>query len=95
MKGVGIFEMKKQLFVGNLSFKTTPEDLKEAFSPYGQILDIRIPIDKLSGRQRGFAFIEFETPEMAQKALSALHQTTFLSRVIRVSFSEERPHKRL
>ncbi|HOC31525.1 MAG TPA: RNA-binding protein [Armatimonadota bacterium] len=51
--------MTKRLFVGNLAFSTTEDELKEAFAPYG-VSDIHLPSDSMSGRPRGFAFVTVE-----------------------------------
>lgn len=60
-----------KIFIGNLSFKTSKESLEETFVTYGTITDVSIPVDKESGRPRGFAFITFEEATEADAALAA------------------------
>lgn len=59
----------KKLFVGNLSWEVTSDDLKAFFSSFGNVIDAVVIKDKMTGRSRGFGFVEFETEAEAQKAL--------------------------
>jgi RNA recognition motif-containing protein len=59
----------KKLFIGNLSWEVTSEDLKAFFSSFGNVIDAVVIKDKMTGRSRGFGFVEFETEAEAQKAL--------------------------
>jgi len=79
--------MQNQLFVGNLAFSTTKEELEAAFSVYGPVLEVKIPMDRDTGRVRGFAFVTFETQQSAEKAL-ALDGTDLNGRAIRVNVAE-------
>ena len=79
--------MQNQLFVGNLAFSTTKEELEAAFSVYGPVLEVKIPMDRDTGRVRGFAFVTFETLQSAEKAL-ALDGTDLNGRSIRVNVAE-------
>ena len=63
-------KMAKKLFVGNLSYNLTDEQLNAIFAPFGTIISANIVFDKFSHRSKGFGFVEFETEEMAQAALS-------------------------
>jgi len=63
-------KMAKKLFVGNLSYNMTDEQLNEIFAPFGKIVSANIVFDKFSHRSKGFGFVEFETEEQAQAALS-------------------------
>ena len=65
--------MSNKLFVGNLSFNTTENDLQDAFAAHGTVLEANLMVDKMSGRPRGFAFVTMSTPEEAQKAIDALN----------------------
>ncbi len=65
--------MGKRLYVGNLPFSTTEDDLRQAFSAHGNIESVRIITDKFSGRSKGFAFVEMSTEEEAQKAINDLN----------------------
>ncbi|HXH54127.1 MAG TPA: RNA-binding protein [Gammaproteobacteria bacterium] len=79
--------MQNQLFVGNLAFSTTKEELEAAFSVYGPVLEVKIPMDRDTGRVRGFAFVTFEAQQNAEKAL-ALDGTDLNGRSIRVNVAE-------
>lgn len=62
--------MQNQIFIGNLAFAATEMDLEDAFRSFGEILEVKIPTDKMTGRARGFAFVTFETEDSAKDALS-------------------------
>lgn len=81
--------MQNQLFIGNLAFSTTKEDLEGAFSVYGPIVEVKIPTDRYTGRVRGFAFVTFETQQAAEKAL-ALDGKDLNGRPIRVNVAQEK-----
>jgi RNA recognition motif-containing protein len=80
---------QNQLFIGNLAFATTKEELESAFSNYGKVEEVRIPIDRNTGRVRGFAFVTFDSQQSAEKAL-ALDGTELNGRPIRVRVAEEK-----
>ena len=65
--------MSNKLYVGNIPFKTTEEDLREAFSPFGELTDIYIAMDRMSGRPRGFAFVTYQTEEEAAAAAEKMN----------------------
>lgn len=81
--------MAKKLYVGNLSYNTQEEDLREAFSKFGEVVSATLIIDQASGRSKGFGFVEMATDEDAEKAISSLNGTTFMDRSITVN--EARP----
>ena len=81
--------MQNQLFVGNLAFATTKEELEAAFSTYGTVVEVKIPVDRDTGRVRGFAFVTFENQQAAEKAL-ALDGTDLNGRSIRVNVAQEK-----
>jgi cold-inducible RNA-binding protein len=81
--------MQNQLFVGNLAFSTTKEELEASFSTYGAVTEVKIPIDRDTGRVRGFAFVTFETQQAAEKAL-ALDGSELNGRPIRVNVAQEK-----
>jgi RNA recognition motif-containing protein len=83
------FNMQNQLFVGNLAFATTKEELEAAFSTYGTVVEVKIPIDRDTGRVRGFAFVTFENQQAAEKAL-ALDGSDLNGRSIRVNVAQEK-----
>lgn len=86
--------MSNKLFVGNLSFNTTENDLQDAFAAHGTVVEANIMMDRMSGRSRGFAFVTMSTPEEAQKAIEALHGAQLDNRALTVNVArpkEERP----
>jgi cold-inducible RNA-binding protein len=86
--------MSNKLFVGNLSFNTTENDLHEAFGAHGTVVEANLMMDRMSGRSRGFAFVTMSTPEEAQKAIQALHGASLDNRALTVNIArpkEERP----
>ena len=86
--------MSTKLFVGNLSFNTTENDLHEAFSAHGTVVEANLMMDRMSGRSRGFAFVTMSTPEEAQKAIAAMNGATLGDRALTVNIArpkEERP----
>lgn len=86
--------MSTKLFVGNLSFKTTENDLQDAFAACGTVVETNIMMDRMTGRPRGFAFVTMSSPEEAEKAIEALHGKDFDGRALTVNVArprEERP----
>ena len=86
--------MSTKLFVGNLSFNTTENDLQEAFAAHGTVVEANLMMDRMSGRSRGFAFVTMSTPEEAQKAIQAMNGATLGERQLTVNIArpkEERP----
>lgn len=81
--------MQNQLFVGNLAFSTTKEDLEAAFAVYGPVVEVKIPLDRDTGRVRGFAFVTFENQQSAEKAL-AMDGQELNGRPIRVNVAQEK-----
>jgi RNA recognition motif-containing protein len=79
------------VFVGNLSFDVTREELIEAFSAAGKVVDAKVPTDRETGRPRGFAFVEFESDEAAQKSIELLNGRDLKGRPLRVNEAENRP----
>lgn len=79
------------MFVGNLSFDVTREELIEAFSAAGKVVDAKVPTDRATGRPRGFAFVEFENDDAAQKSISLMNGRTLRGRPLRVNEAEDRP----
>jgi RNA recognition motif-containing protein len=79
------------VFVGNLSFDVTREELIEAFSAAGKVVDAKVPTDRETGRPRGFAFVEFEDDDAAQKSISLMNGKDLKGRPLRVNEAENRP----
>ena len=70
------------IFVGNLNYKMTSESLTELFSPHGEVSSARIIMDKMSGRSKGFGFVEMPDNDQGLKAISAIHETEVMGRKI-------------
>src|SRR6187549_2099397 len=86
--------MSAKLFVGNLAYNTTENDLQDAFAAHGTVLETNLMMDRMSGRPRGFAFVTMSTPEEAQKAIAALNGAQVDGRALTVNVArprEERP----
>jgi cold-inducible RNA-binding protein len=84
-------EMSVKLYVGNLAFNTTEQDLEEQFSQYGQVSSASIMTDRDNGRSRGFAFVELDSKESAQAAIQALNGKELDGRALTVN--EARPRE--
>ena len=82
--------MNTKLFVGNLSFDTTENDLQDAFAAHGTVTEANLMMDRTTGRPRGFAFITMGTPEEAQKAIDALNGSTLGGRNLTVNVAKPR-----
>jgi cold-inducible RNA-binding protein len=79
--------MNTKLFVGNLSFKTTEAELEQMFSRSGTVVSVAIPTDRETGRKRGFAFVEMQSLEEANKAIEEFNGQTIDGRQIVVNAS--------
>jgi cold-inducible RNA-binding protein len=82
--------MGNRLYVGNLAYETTEESLREAFAQYGDIAEIKVILDRDTGRSRGFAFVEMQTQEGANAAVENLNGAMVDGRPLRVNEAEER-----
>ena len=83
--------MSTKLFVGNLSFNATENQLQDLFAAYGPVTEVDMIMDKFSGKPRGFAFITMETKEGAEAAVQALHGKDLDGRALTVN--EARPRE--
>jgi RNA recognition motif-containing protein len=79
------------IYVGNLSYRATEDQLREAFGQYGEVSQVSIIMDRETGRSRGFAFVEMPNNEEAQSAIENLHQQEVAGR--RVTVNEARPRE--
>ncbi|MGC9366795.1 MAG: RNA recognition motif domain-containing protein [bacterium] len=86
--------MAKKIYVGNLNFQTTEQELTELFQDYGNIVSVDIITDKFTGRSKGFGFVEMENDEEADSAISALDGKDVSGRQIRVNEARERKNNR-
>lgn len=75
----------KKLYVGNLPYSTTEDELRSMFSEFGEIVDVKLISDKFTGRSKGFAFVEFATEEAAQAALEAMNGKQMGERAMNVT----------
>ena len=85
--------MSNKLFVGNLSFETTENDLQDAFAAHGTVVETNLMMDRATGRPRGFGFITMSTPEEAQKAIAALNGSQLGGRALTVNVAKPREER--
>jgi len=85
--------MSNKLFVGNLSFNTTENDLQDAFAAHGTVIEANLMMDRMSGRPRGFGFVTMSTPDEAQKAISALNGAQLDGRALTVNVAKPREER--
>ncbi|MEL4897032.1 RNA recognition motif domain-containing protein [Crocosphaera sp. Alani8] len=78
------------IYVGNLSYEVTKEDLNEVFTEYGQVKRVHIPVDRETGRIRGFAFVEMNSDEQEEVAISSLDDAEWMGRTLKVNKARER-----
>ena len=83
--------MAKKLYIGNLSYNMTEDDLRETFGKIGEVLSAKIIMDNETGRSKGFGFVEMANDEDGDKAITALNGTSILDRTVTVN--EARPQK--
>jgi cold-inducible RNA-binding protein len=83
--------MGRRLYVGNLPYKATDEDLMALFKSVGDVASARVMRDMATGRARGFGFVEMTTDEAAQKAIEKLHQHEMDGRAIVVNEAQPKP----
>lgn len=85
------------IFVGNLSYQATDDELRQAFEAFGTVSSASVIMDKFTGRSRGFGFVEMPNAEEAQKAINALNDTAIAGRPVKVNEArpkENRPPRR-
>jgi RNA recognition motif-containing protein len=80
----------KKLYIGNLPFSTTEDELRSAFAAHGGVSSVSVIMDRETGRPRGFAFVEMDEASAAQAAIRALDGTDFGGRNIKVSEAQDR-----
>jgi RNA recognition motif-containing protein len=83
--------MNTKLFVGNLSFNTTENDLHDAFAAHGTVVEANLMVDRASGRPRGFAFVTMGSPEEAKKAIDAMNGASLDGRNLTVNEARPKP----
>jgi len=83
--------MSNRLYVGNLPFHATEDLISQRFSSCGEVREVALMLDRMTGQSRGFCFVEMATPEGAEKALQTLNGQDFEGRALRVDVAQERP----
>ncbi|MBC7969662.1 MAG: RNA-binding protein [Verrucomicrobia bacterium] len=81
------------IYVGNLSYQVTQDDLKQAFEEYGTVSRVQLPTDRETGRLRGFAFVEMGTEEEEAKAIEALDGAEWMGRDLKVNKAKPREER--
>ncbi len=81
------------IYVGNLSYKTTDDDLRTLFAQYGEVTSARVVTDRISGRSKGFGFVEIPDEAQAQAAIDATNDKDFQGRPLRVNKSQPKPRE--
>ena len=79
------------IYVGNLAYATTDDGLKAAFAAYGEVTSARVVTDRMTGRSKGFGFVEMPNREQAQAAIDALNGQPLDGRPVRVNESQPKP----
>lgn len=82
-----------RLYVGNLPYQITSQELQDFFMPAGQVTDVAIVMDRETGRSKGFGFVEFATEEDAARAQSMFNGAQFRSRTLKVDIAKPRDNK--
>jgi RNA recognition motif-containing protein len=82
-----------RLFVGNLPYQATENDLEDHFAAAGAVTSVNIMLDKFTGKSRGFAFVEFATAEDASKAVEMFHNKDFQGRALTVNVAQPREER--
>jgi RNA recognition motif-containing protein len=82
------------IYVGNLSYEVTSEDLSEVFAEYGVVKRVHIPTDRETGRSRGFGFVEMETETEEDKAIETLDAAQWMGRSLKVNKAKPRENNR-
>lgn len=83
-----------KLYVGNLSYDTNEDELRQAFSAFGEVTSVSIPSDRQSGRSKGFAFVEMATKAAAEAAIAGLSGKSLKERTITVAEARPRTDSR-
>ena len=83
-------EKKSKLYVGNMNYATTEDEMREIFAAHGEVASVNLVMDRDTGRPRGFGFVEMATPDQAEAAMNALNEQEFGGRKLIVNFARER-----
>lgn len=82
-----------KIFVGNLNYRTTKEELENVLASIGTVVDVYLPTDRATGRPRGFAFVEFASTDEATRAIEQLNGTELGGRTLKVNAADDRPRR--
>lgn len=85
--------MSNRLYVGNLPFHATEDLIAQRFSTCGEVREVALMLDRMTGQSRGFCFVEMATAEGAEKAINSLNGQDFEGRSLRVDVAQERPQR--
>lgn len=85
--------MNNRLYVGNLSFQTSEEELRSAFAQFGEVTEVKLVLDRDTGRSRGFAFVSFANGQDASRAIQEMNGAMLDGRALRVNEAEERQNR--
>jgi RNA recognition motif-containing protein len=85
--------MSNKLFVGNLSFNTTENDLQDAFAAYGTVLETNLMMDRMTGKARGFGFVTMSTPQEAEAAIQGMNGADLDGRALTVNVARPREER--
>ncbi len=83
--------MGNRIYVGNMNYSTTEDELRDLFAQYGEVMRVTVVTDKMTGRPRGFAFVEMGGDEQAAAAIAGLNNSQFAGRQLRIDAAQERP----
>ena len=87
---IGASRVSSKIFVGNLNFQTTQDQVRDFFADAGDVVDVQMPLNRETGRPRGFAFVTFSSPEEASAAIERLNGQELDGRALRIDRAEER-----
>ncbi|HEY6727861.1 MAG TPA: RNA-binding protein [Polyangiaceae bacterium] len=82
--------MSTKLYIGNLSFSTVEEQVRDAFAEFGRVANVSLIIDRATGRSRGFGFVEYESADSAQHAIDSMNGAMLDGRALTVNIARDR-----
>ncbi|KIM11007.1 MAG: RNA-binding protein [Sulfuricurvum sp. PC08-66] len=80
----------QDIYIGNLPYSLSENEIKELFSTYGEVSKVTLIVDRESGRKKGYGFVKMD-PQGCQEAIKELNETQFMGRTIKVSAASNRP----
>jgi len=83
--------MEKKIYVANISYTATEQDIRDLFSEYGEVVSVKIITDKFTGQSKGFGFVEMESESDAQKTISELNGKPFMGKTL--TLAEAKPQQ--